>query len=214
MSSTHRTRIKVCGIRDHEAARVAAQAGADTIGFIFVEGSPRYIEPREAVGIMMSLPPLVSAVGVTQDLSVDEFCDLEEACPTPISQLHGAEDEKTVRACGPGVIKAFKYEEVTIASRLKKWGAIEEVDAVLIDGGDGGEGTALDWDALSAHLEGFAKPVFLAGGLTPENVGEAIARVRPYAVDVSSGVESSPGVKDHDKIRAFVRAVLAADAAG
>lgn len=214
MTSNHRTRIKVCGIRDHESARVAAEAGADTIGFIFVEGSPRYVDPREAVGIMMSLPPLVSAVSVTRDLSVDEFCDLEEVCPTPISQLHGKEDEKTVRACGPGVIKAFKYEEVSIASHLKKWGAVDEVDAVLIDGGDGGEGTALDWDALSAHLKGFTKPVFLAGGLTPENVGEAIATVRPYAVDVSSGVESSPGVKDHDRIRAFVRAVLAADAAG
>lgn len=212
MSSTHRTRIKVCGIKDHETAQVAAQAGADTVGFIFVEGSPRYIEPSDAVGIMMNLPPLVSAVGVTQDLSVDEFCDLEEVCPTPVSQLHGREDEKTVRACGPGVIKAFKYEEISIASQLKKWGAVDEVDAVLIDGGDGGEGTALDWDALSAHLKGFTKPVFLAGGLNPQNVGEAIAKVRPYAVDVSSGVESAPGVKDHDKIRAFVRAVLAADA--
>jgi len=211
-TDTGRTRIKVCGIRDHESARVAAEAGADTIGFIFVEGSPRYIDPREAVGIMLGLPPLVSAVGVTRDLSVDGFCDLEEVCPTPISQLHGSEDEKTVRACGPGVIKAFRYEEATIASRLRKWAAVDEVDAVLIDGGDGGEGIALDFSALSAHLQGFSKPVFLAGGLTPDNVGEAIAKVRPYAVDVSSGVESSPGVKDHDKIRAFVRAVLAADA--
>lgn len=211
-SPRHRTRVKVCGIRDHEAAQTAAMAGADAIGFIFVSESPRFIDPEDAIGIMLGLPPLVSAVGVTRNLSVEAFMELEQVCPTPLSQLHGSEDEKTVRACGPGVLKAFRYDEATIASQLKRWGAHDEVDAVLIDGGDGGEGVALDWNRLAEHLEGFSKPVFLAGGLDPDNVGEAIRAVRPYAVDVSSGVESAPGVKDLGRVRAFVAAVTDADA--
>jgi len=212
-SPRHRTRVKVCGIRDHEAAQTAAMAGADAIGFIFVKDTPRYIEPEDANAIMMSLPPFVSAVGVTRDLSVDDFNDVYVACPTQISQFHGSESEKVLSdCCGPCNVKAFKYDSTTIASQLKRWGAHDEVDAVLIDGGDGGEGVALDWNRLAEHLEGFSKPVFLAGGLDPDNVGEAIRAVRPYAVDVSSGVESAPGVKDLGRVRAFVAAVTDADA--
>ncbi|MFG0306014.1 MAG: N-(5'-phosphoribosyl)anthranilate isomerase [Phycisphaerales bacterium JB040] len=212
-TARHRTRVKVCGIRSHEAARAAAQAGADAVGFVFVKGSPRFIEPEDALGIMLALPPLVTAVGVTRDLSVEDYIELEQVCPTPLSQLHGSEDERTVQACGPGVVKAFRYDGATIGSQLKRWGGHDEVDGVLIDGGDGGEGVALDWRELAAHLSGFEKPVFLAGGLHPGNVGEAIRAVRPYAVDVSSGVESAPGVKDPSKIRDFIRAVVEADAA-
>lgn len=209
--------MKICGIRDHGAAEAAAAAGADAIGFIFASGSPRLIDPDEAFEIMMVLPPLVQTVAVTRDLSVDAFSELEQRCPTNLNQLHGTESEKTVRACGPNVIKAFRYDGATIGTQLRRWGAVDEVDAVLIDGSEGGEGTALDWAALAEHLgaargEGFDKPIILAGGLSPDNVGAAIAAVRPYAVDVSSGVESSPGVKDHGAIRAFGAAVRAADA--
>lgn len=208
-----RTRIKVCGIRDLDAALAAAEAGADAIGFIFHPDSPRFIEPAAAAPIMWSLPPMISTVAVTVDLSVDEFADIEQTCPATLTQLHGREPEAVVRACGPNLIKAFRYDHATIVSQLTRWGAVDEVDAVLIDGSDGGQGDAFDWSQLVEHAKGFEKPIFLAGGLTPDNVGEAIAAVRPYAVDVSSGVESAPGVKDLGLIAEFCQAVREADAA-
>ncbi len=207
-----RTRVKVCGVRDVETALAAAEAGADAVGLMFVERSPRAIDAEVARAIIGALPPLVTPVGVVADLDVDTFCDLEGECPAPLFQLHGGEDVKTVQSCGPGVIKAFRYDEATIDSQLARWGGLDEVDAILIDGSSGGEGSAFDWAALAPKLEGFTKPVFLAGGLTPHNVGEAIRAIRPYAVDVSSGVESAPGVKDLALIRAFCQSVRAADA--
>ncbi len=210
--TTRRTRIKICGVRDPETAEVCADAGADAIGLMFVPSSPRAIEPAAGLEIMGALPLFVTPVGVVADLEVDAFCDLESECPAPVFQLHGREDEKTVRACGPGVVKAFKYDAATIDSQLKRWGAIDEVEAVLIDGSSGGEGKSFDWDALRSKLDAFPKRVILAGGLHSGNVAEAIRAVRPYAVDVSSGVESAPGVKDRDKIAAFCAAVREADA--
>ncbi len=208
-----RTRIKICGVRDAETARAAAEAGADAVGFVFVPSSPRYIAPDDAVGLMYALPPLVTAVGVVADLSVDEFSDVEEACPTQLAQLHGDEGLKTVQQCGPGVIKAVRAGP-KLEADLRKWANVDEVDAVLIDGPKAGSGEPVDWAGVRRALDaaGFGKPVFLAGGLTPENVGEAIRAVRPYAVDVSSGVESERGVKDHARIRAFCAAVREADA--
>lgn len=207
-----RTRVKVCGVRDEATARHAAVCGADAIGFIFVPGSPRHITPDAALPIMYTLPPLVTAVAVVRNLSVDAFCDFEQQFPAPLAQLHGDEDEATVRACGPGIVRAFRFDEATIDRELERWAAIDEVDAVLIDGSDGGEGTAFDWSALGRRVADYPKPIILAGGLDAANVGEAIAAVRPYAVDVSSGVEREPGVKDLAKIEAFCAAVRAADA--
>lgn len=216
MSSTrntiHRTRVKVCGITTGQSAMAAVDAGADAVGFVFVEGSPRYIDPDEAAAIMFALPPFVSSVGVVRDLDVDAFCDLEQRCPAHTMQLHGREPVEVVAACGPGVIKAFKYEDATIASQLARWAKVDEVDALLIDGSDGGEGTAFDWARLVPLLAGYPKPVIIAGGIDAENVGEVIATVRPYGVDVSSGVEDEPGVKNPDKIAALCAAVRAADA--
>lgn len=207
-----RTRIKVCGITTPEIAAVAVDAGADAIGFVFVENTPRFIDPDDATEIMFALPPMVSAVGVIRDLDVDQFCELEQRCPTQLMQLHGKEPVDIVKQCGPAVIKAFKFEEATIASQLERWNAVDEVDAVLIDGSEGGTGEAFDWSALVEHLDGFEKPIILAGGLDADNVADAIQTIRPYAVDVSSGVESAPGVKDPEKIIAFCAAVRAADA--
>jgi len=206
-----RTRIKVCGITTPEMALAAVDSGADAIGFVFVEDTPRYINPDDATAIMFGLPPMVSAVGVIRDLDVDQFCELEQRCPAQLMQLHGKEPVETVRQCGPGVIKGFRFDGATIASQLERWGAVDEVDAVLIDGSDGGTGESFDWAALATHLDGFDKPIILAGGLDAGNVAEAIRTIRPFAVDVSSGVESSPGVKDPAKIAAFCAAVRAAD---
>src|SRR5690606_6590827 len=131
--SLMRTRIKICGVRDAETARAAAEAGADAVGFVFVPSSPRYIAPDDAVGLMYALPPLVTAVGVVADLSVDEFSDVEEACPTQLAQLHGDEGLKTVQQCGPGEIKAVRAGP-KLEADLRKWANVDEVDAVLIDG--------------------------------------------------------------------------------
>ena len=209
-----RTRVKVCGIKDPASAGVAAEAGADAIGFILVPGLPRTIEPEAAAAIMYALPPMVNSVGVVRDLSVDEFAELEQRCPCELMQLHGDEDDKTVAACGPGVIKAFKFEADTITADLRRWSRLGEVAAGLVDGSSGGAGESFEWARLTDALAEVAlpKPVIVAGGLNPDNVGDAIRACRPWAVDVSSGVESSPGVKDHGAIRAFCEAVREADA--
>lgn len=205
-----RTRIKICGIRTVDAALAAVDAGADAVGFMFVRSSVRAIDPEEAAAIMWSLPPMVTTVGVYMNASVDSFADMEEVCPTHLAQLHGNEDEDTVKACGP-VIKAVRYDPATIKQDLERWSAIDEVDAILVDGGSGGEGVSLDWKGLAAALEGIGAPIILAGGLTPDNVGEAIEIVRPFAVDVSSGVEMERGVKDPELIEKFCAAVRRAD---
>jgi len=208
-----RTRIKVCGVRDMDTALAALEAGADALGFVFAEDSPRYIEPDEAWGIVRSLPPLHATVGLTVDRSVEEYAAIERACPTDYSQLHGGESESVVRACGPRVFKAVEFNAETIKDDLRRWGAVEEVDAILVDGSAGGMGQSFDWDALAGAHATCQKPIILAGGLTSRNVGEAIRAVRPWAVDVSSGVERQRGEKDHNLIRAFCRAVRETDAA-
>lgn len=210
---TARTRIKICGVRDTVTAIAAAEAGADAIGVVFAPGSPRRIGPSEAWKIVSALPPMVASVGVFADATLDQFCDIEEICPTDLSQLHGEEPDEVVRACGPGVIRAVRFDPATIRARLQHFAAMEEVAAILVDGSAGGEGVALDWPALAEASRGIATPIILAGGLNAQNVGEAIRIVRPWGVDVSSGVERERGVKDHDKIRAFCRAVRQADAA-
>jgi phosphoribosylanthranilate isomerase len=206
-----RTRIKICGVRDAETAWAAAEAGADAIGLVFVRSSPRYVEPERAAEIMLGLPPFVSSVGLFMNPSLEHFCDVEEVCPTTLVQFHGNEDESLVRRCGPGLIKAVRYEADTIAGELARWDAVEEVDAILVDGGAGGEGVSFEWERLAELAEGISKPLILAGGLTPENVGRAIRTARPYAVDVSSGVEKERGVKDVGLIDAFCRAVREAE---
>ncbi|MFN0133868.1 MAG: phosphoribosylanthranilate isomerase [Phycisphaerales bacterium] len=205
-----RTRIKICGIRTPEAALAAVEAGADALGFMFVRSSVRHIEPEDAAAIMWQLPPMVTTVGVYMNASVDTFADIEQQCPTHAVQLHGNEDEETVRACGPA-IKAVRFDPATIRRDLERWDEMDEVDAILVDGSTGGEGTTLDWPALAAAAEDIATPLMLAGGLTPANVAHAIRIVRPFAVDVSSGVERERGIKDPALIEAFCEAVRAAD---
>lgn len=206
-----RTRIKICGIRDVEAARAAVESGADALGFMFVKSSPRYIVPESAWEILSVLPPMVSTVGVFADAPVDQFCDVEEICPTNYVQLHGQETEAIVKRCGPNVIKGVKFDAATIEDELRRWEEIEEVEAVLVDGSSGGQGTTFDWTALAPLADRAQVPIILAGGLNARNVAEAIRAVRPFAVDVSSGVEREPGMKDADLIEAFCDAVREAD---
>ncbi len=209
-----RTRIKICGIRDEETALVAAECGADALGFVFFKGSPRYIEPGDAWECAAALPPFVHTVGLFVNAKAETIDETREAFPFDITQLHGNEPEPVVREVMPPVIKAVKFDPATIEAELHKWNLVEEICAVLIDGSAGGEGVAFDWSALARVRETCEHPIILAGGLTPTNVGEAIRAVRPWAVDVSSGVEREKGVKDPALIAAFCEAVRRADAEG
>lgn len=206
-----RTRIKICGIQDEDTLFAAADEGADAVGFMFVESSPRYIRPEAAAELLSLLPPFVSAVGVFANPTLDQFADIEETCPTPFSQLHGQEDGRLVRACGPDVIKAVKFEAGSIGDAIAGWEQVDEVGAILVDGSAGGEGVAFEWEVLAPIIEHCSKPIIIAGGLTAHNVGDAIRACRPFGVDVSSGVEKSRGVKDAELIEAFCAAVREAD---
>jgi phosphoribosylanthranilate isomerase len=209
-----RTRIKVCGITNETDALIAAECGADALGFVFFKGSPRYIEPEKAWEAASALPPFVQTVGLFVNAKAETIDETRELFPFDITQLHGNEPEPVVRECMPPVIKAVKFDPATIEADLAKWSLVEEVCAVLIDGSSGGEGIAFDWSALAKVRDACEHPIIIAGGLTPENVGEAIRAVRPWAVDVSSGVEREKGVKDAGLIARFCDAVRRADAAG
>lgn len=206
-----RTRIKICGVRDADTALAAAECGADAIGLVFVKTSPRYVGPAAAWDIAAYLPPFVSSVGLFMNTKPDEIEKVRELCPFDLVQLHGQEPEPTVRALGSGVIKAVRFDAATIEADLMKWSRLTEVEAVLVDGSAGGEGEAFDWEALAKVTDSCAHPIILAGGLTPQNVGDAIRIVRPWAVDVSSGVEREKGVKDIELIAEFCEAVRLAD---
>lgn len=213
-SLIQRTRIKICGITSLEDAMIAVDAGADAIGFVFVEKTPRWIDPDRALGILEALPPMVTAVGVFRDPSLEWFMDVVEACPTRAVQVHGRKlTPQLAAAMSPGLIRALQFEADTIGDELEEWSATDGVEMVLVDGSAGGEGTAFDWAALAAAKDRCSVPMVVAGGLTPDSVGEAVRTVRPFAVDVSSGVEASPGKKDHDAVRALCTAVRTADAA-
>ncbi|MEM6392578.1 MAG: phosphoribosylanthranilate isomerase [Planctomycetota bacterium] len=223
-----RTRIKICGLKDSASIDAAVFAGVDAVGLVFVAASPRAVDPERAAGLVSRLPAMVEPVGLFVDEPVEAVAGLIERVGLRTVQLHGREGPGYVRrlkAGRPGlkVIKALSFEADEVGPTLEVWrGEHQLVDALLWDappsgGLTGGTGHTLDWAALAAlrdtgRLEGLP-PMILAGGLTPENVGDAVFRLRPYAVDVSSGVESERGVKDSEKIAAFCAAVRAADSA-
>jgi phosphoribosylanthranilate isomerase len=205
-----RTRVKVCGVRSYEVAMAAVDAGADAIGFVFARSSPRFVEPAAAYEILMNLPPLVATVGVFEDPTIEEFADAEEACPTVYTQLMGQENERLVRQVGPEVIRGLKFDLESTAQALMNWDRVEEVGAILVEcaARDG----AFDWQGLSVMLDDVSKPVFVSGDVDAATVGAAIAELRPFGVDVSSGVENGAGETEAELIEEFCRAVREADA--
>lgn len=207
-----RTRIKVCGVRSYEIAMAAVEAGADAIGFVFVPTSKRYIEPAAAYEIMINLPPMVATVGVFKDQSVEEFLDIEETCPTTYTQLDGDEPQRFVQQVGPDVLRMLKFDAEATPQALMVWDAVDEVGGIVIEG-NGLELGPDQWTSLAEMMDDVAKPLFLGGGVHAGNVGEAIRIVRPYAVDVSSGVEIEKGSMDPEMIAEFCRAVREADGA-
>lgn len=201
-------RIKVCGITTGEDALVAVRAGADALGFVFAESSPRRVTLAQAQQIIRSLPPFVAKVGVFVDARESWICQCIEECGLDTVQLHGSETPDFCRLFSVKVIKGFRLKSPEVVETMAKY----PVDAWLIDayvaGQAGGTGQVCNWDWARQATQ-YGVPVVLAGGLTPQNVREAIQQVSPFAVDVSSGIEYAPGRKDHGKIQEFVKAVQA-----
>lgn len=193
------TRVKVCGVTRVEDATLAADLGASAIGFIFWPKSPRYVDPETARAIAAALPRTVVCVGVFVDQPIEDMQRIASGVPLGALQLHGAESPRVAAALLQPVIKALPVTHGFAPESLDVWPS--EV-TVLLDAHDpvkrGGTGRTIDWRSAAAAAA--RRPIMLSGGLTPENVREAIETVRPYAIDVSSGVETSPGIKDPAKL--------------
>src|SRR5213594_4198446 len=186
LQSAPMVKVKICGNTNLDDAMAAVQDGADAVGFVFYAKSPRAVDPKTAAEIISRLPPFVAPVGVFVNEEPRIVRRIMEECNIPLAQLHG--DESPQYCAELGRMAAYQVSGFVL-------------DA-FIEGKPGGTGVTIDWDlAAQAQMLG---PVILAGGLTPDNVLEAVRQVRPYAVDVTSGVESSPGKKDHVKVRAFI----------
>jgi len=203
------TRVKICGITNLADAQAAVAAGADALGFNFSEKSPRHVALSAAADISRRLGPVILRVGVFVDAPEELVSRAIGECGLSLLQFHGDEPPEFCTKFGLMTMKAFRIRD---AETLKEMGQYP-TDAFLLDAWSpearGGTGAIFNWD-LAIEAKKLGKPVFLAGGLTPENVTDAVRRVKPFGVDVASGVESSPGKKDPAKMQAFIKAVLGA----
>ena len=195
--------VKICGITTHAAAEAAAAAGADAVGLMFFEGSPRHVTIEKAAEISAVLPPQIVRVGVFVNAEEALIQEAMGACTLNILQFHGDESPEDCARFNVMTIKALRVKGPETLDEIGDYG----VDGFLLDAfsetARGGTGESFDWE-LAARARELGRPIFLAGGLTPENVAEAVRTVQPFAVDVSSGVEITPGEKCPDKMRAFV----------
>ena len=201
-------RSKICGITRMDDALAAVAAGADALGFVFYEKSPRAVTAQQARAIIAGLPPFVTTVGLFVNARACELNETLDAVPLDMLQFHGDETPEQCEGYHRPYIKALRVKAGDdIAAACKAYaGASGILLDAYVDGVPGGTGQAFDWSLIPQDL---SKPIILAGGLSAGNVRQAIDRVQPYAVDVSGGVEKSKGIKDHDKIRAFMQAVRA-----
>ncbi len=212
-----RTRIKICGLTRSEDVQAAVAAGADAIGFVFYPDSPRYIAPEAAACLIAALPPFVTAVGLFVNTDAVQVARVLEQAPVALLQFHGdetpAQCAAVATAVGRPFIRALRVRQDMCAVDLLKYAHdYRDAAGLLLDtfvDSYGGGGKVFDWSVIPKEL---APRVVLSGGLGVQNATDAVQRVRPYAVDVSSGVELSKGIKDADKIRAFINAVRQADA--
>ncbi len=203
------TRVKICGITSPEDAAAAVAAGADALGFVFVAGTPRYVRPDAAVGILEAVPPLVTTVGVFVDQSLDEVLRIVSTLRLQAVQLHGQEPAAYSRRIPVPVIRALRVRDAESLRPVETYPAHAFLLDAYVEGVPGGTGTPIAPDlALQAKVR---QPIILSGGLRPDTVVQAVRLVRPYGVDVSSGVEISPGRKDHRKVREFIVNVRQAD---
>jgi phosphoribosylanthranilate isomerase len=203
------TRVKICGITSAGDAEAAVRAGADALGFVFVPGTPRQVAADAAAAIVAGLPPFVTPVGVFLDQSAEEIAAAVSRCGLRAVQLHGSEPPKLCGAIPVPVIKALRIRNRDDLAPITWYPARAFLLDAYVAGTPGGTGSTFPWE-LAVGLVSRA-PILLAGGLTPENVAEAVRRVRPYGVDVSSGVECAPGRKDHRRMEEFIAHVRSAD---
>jgi phosphoribosylanthranilate isomerase len=217
----HRTRIKICGITREQDLHAAVGLGADALGFVFYPNSPRYVTPAQAARLAAALPPFVSAVALFVNPTVEQVEEVARAAPVALVQFHGDETAAQCAAIAARVarpfVRAFRVKPDTSASDLLECesayrAASPWFSGLLLDtfvDAYGGAGKVFDWSLIPKEL---APRVVLSGGLSVHNATEAVVRVRPFAVDISSGVEQQKGIKDARKIAAFIAAVRAADA--
>ena len=203
MAIEKQVKVKVCGMTNLKDAMVAVEEGADAVGFIFYKKSPRSVTMKTVREIILELPPFVDTVGVFVDETAEQINKIADSCNLDMIQLHGDESPTFCKRIRRRVIKAFRVKDMQSVKKLSSF----QVSGFLLDTFSkdlhGGTGKVFDWNlALPAKKFG---PVIMAGGLTPNNVQQAIRQVRPYGVDVCSGVESAPGIKDHKKIKAFLK---------
>jgi phosphoribosylanthranilate isomerase len=197
-------KVKICGITNAPDALAAVEAGADMLGFMFYEKSPRQVSVRAASEIIRELPPFIVKVGVFVDASEDLVMRAIGDCRLDMLQFHGDETPEYCAQFGAMSMKAFRVRDAESLQELPNY----STEAFLLDGfvADklGGTGEKFNWD-LAIEAKKLGRPIFLAGGLTPQNVADAVKRVQPYGVDVSSGVEAERGKKDHAKVREFIK---------
>ena len=202
-------KVKICGITNVTDGVAAAEAGADLVGLMFYEQSPRVISVARAAEIARALPPFVLRVGVFVNPEPELVMRAIGECGLSMLQFHGEETPEFCAQFGAMSMKAVRVRDESSLAALEQFGT----EAFLLDAysqnGLGGTGEQFNWD-LAMAAKKFGRPIFLAGGLTPENVTAAVCQVQPFGVDVSSGVESAPGKKDAAKVRAFIQAVHAA----
>ena len=196
-------KVKICGITSLEDALMAVEAGADALGFVFFDKSPRHMEPERAARIIAGLPPFVQVVGLFVNAELDFVNATADSCGLDIVQLHGDESPAYCQLVRRRVMKAFRVRGMESLVPMKDY----SVAAFLLDAYSpnayGGTGACFDWDCAVAAKAGGR--IILAGGLDPDNVASAVSKVAPYGVDVSSGVELSPGRKDPEKVRRFIQ---------
>jgi phosphoribosylanthranilate isomerase len=200
-----KTQVKICGVTNVADGLFAAEAGADLIGLMFYEPSPRHVTLARAAEISRALPRFLIRVGVFVNPSPDLVLQAISECQLTMLQFHGDETSDFCTHFGLMSVKAIRVRDESALQLLENY----QTDAFLLDAhsrkGLGGTGEQFNWD-LAVKAQAFGRPIFLAGGLTPENVAAAVQTVHPFGVDVSSGVESAPGIKDPAKARAFIAA--------
>ena len=218
---SHRTRIKICGLTRAEDVRAAVAAGADAVGFVFYPRSPRYVTPAQAAELIRAVPPFVTSTGLFVNASPDEVAAVTRIAPLGLIQLHGdetvADSAAIAAASGRQFMRVFRVKPDTAPADLLEYEqqcrvASPLFSSLLLDtyvDAYGGAGKVFDWSLIPKEL---APRVVLSGGLSVHNATDAVVRVRPYAVDISSGVEAAKGIKDARKIADFIAAVRAADA--
>ena len=196
-------KVKICGMTQLKDALFAVEQGVDAVGFIFYKKSPRAVTMKTVREIIKKLPPLVETVGVFVNESAERVNKMADYCGLDLVQLHGEESPAFCRKIHRRVIKAFRVKDLQSIKQLEKFPVSGFLLDTFSDDLHGGTGKTFDWNlALPAKKIG---PVILAGGLTPRNIRQAVRRVRPYGVDVCSGVEKSSGIKDLEKVRAFLK---------